>query len=406
MKIFQSTLAAVFILTSFTGFAHASQKEKKPQSIKILLEKEVNEALVEVKGSYYIYDPYDNTRISNGFLGKRFIVRPTHAGIKWGQEFVDIHQIHIIPKSKSSSLLVNGIQYDGSVLVYKVGKKIHVINLVTIDDYLKATLTNKFPLPLEKEVMAALAIAERTTAYYHANKNQKAFWHIDSRESKYNGCALVIDNSSIASAVDATTNMVMLNSNEGLNSPFIACWNEHSGGKTIPFHIIFRKDSQAPKAGVKSPHASLDRVESKWSYSMAKEKLAQLLNLASISKVELYLDQDSQKTYGFKVLDSSSKSHDFDFLTFQDIIGGDNLLSNDLAIEQKGANIVFSGYGKGHGVGMCLYTASAMAQNGEMALRILTKFFPETFLVNLTAVQNMEKNIADSSKEKARLPRL
>ena len=46
--------------------------------------------------------------------------------------------------------------------------------------------------------------------------------------------------------------------------------------------------------------------------------------------------------------------------------------------------IHFSGYGKGHGVGICLYSASAMAQNGLTADKILSKFFKNSAIVNLS----------------------
>ena len=57
-----------------------------------------------------------------------------------------------------------------------------------------------------------------------------------------------------------------------------------------------------------------------------------------------------------------------------------------MTVTLKGNTIVVSGYGKGHGVGLCLYSASAMAQNGDMAVKILSKFFPDTFLINLSAM--------------------
>ncbi|MFA5250444.1 MAG: hypothetical protein WC371_03440, partial [Parachlamydiales bacterium] len=59
--------------------------------------------------------------------------------------------------------------------------------------------------------------------------------------------------------------------------------------------------------------------------------------------------------------------------------------SNDFTIEAKGRDLLFKGFGKGHGVGLCLYAASQMAQNGEMAVKILSKFFPGTYIVNLAA---------------------
>ena len=49
--------------------------------------------------------------------------------------------------------------------------------------------------------------------------------------------------------------------------------------------------------------------------------------------------------------------------------------------------IHFCGWGKGHGVGLCLYSISAMAQNGDVADKILAKFFKNTSIVNLSILK-------------------
>ena len=62
-----------------------------------------------------------------------------------------------------------------------------------------------------------------------------------------------------------------------------------------------------------------------------------------------------------------------------------HLLSSDFTVSVKDDAILFSGFGKGPGVGLCLYSAEALAGNGENAVKILSKFFPETYLYNLNA---------------------
>jgi stage II sporulation protein D len=61
-------------------------------------------------------------------------------------------------------------------------------------------------------------------------------------------------------------------------------------------------------------------------------------------------------------------------------------MSSDFTVTIKDDTVIFSGFGKGHGVGLCLYSASALAQNGENAVKILSKFFPETYLYNINAL--------------------
>jgi stage II sporulation protein D len=392
MKIVKHTILLLLITLSTQSWADtpfsAPQKSKKQENIQVLLNKDIPEVLLEVKGPYYVYDPLDHSKISSGLFGKRYIIRATKSGIKWGEEFPGIHQIFIAPRSTETSILVNGIQYDGAVAIYKVGNRINVVNELSVENYIKSILTTTITTPFDTEVLAAIAIAARTTAYYYAIKHQNAFWHINATDVGYQGMALLTPNSSIVKAVDSTKNLILVHPQEGKNLPFVATWNEHSAGATAPYHVVFRKDDQAPKDIVKAPLAALDRKESKWNTTLLKQQVANALNLKKIENIELYVDKQSGKTYAVRIK-TEEDTQDMDFLKFQEKLGKNVIQSNDLSVSIIDNKISFSGYGTGHGVGLCLYSASAMAQNGDIAVKILSKFFPETFLINLSAIPNI-----------------
>ncbi|MBM3184360.1 MAG: SpoIID/LytB domain-containing protein [Chlamydiae bacterium] len=356
-----------------------------PRNIQVLIEKDLAEALLEVKGAYYLFNPHDGTRITSGMLGKRFMVRETENGLKWGEEFPGIHQIYIKPRSSDASIFINGIQYDGSVAIFGVHGMIHIVNDIDIESYVKSILSSQFPTPLEPEVMSALAILARTNAYHFALKNPDSFWHVAAAEVKYSGSALILPNSSIERAVDSTRHLILVYPNEGKDLPFPATWTEHSAGKTARYDAIFRTETDAPDKSVIAPHAALARQESKWSYSISKNHLARLCGVPKIGAIELFVDAPSGKTYGIRVKDSP-EIYDIDFATLQEKLGKTHLQSSDFQVSTKDDTVFFTGFGKGHGVGLCLYSASALAQKGENAVKILSKFFPETYLYNLDAI--------------------
>lgn len=356
-----------------------------PRNIQILLEKDASEALLEVKGPYYIFNPHDGSRVSSGLLGKRFMIRELESGLKWGEEFPGIHQIYIKPRSAETSIFVNGIQYNGAIAIYGVAGSIHIINDVDIETYVKSILTTQFPTPLEPEVMSALAILTRTDAYYHATRAADSFWHVSAAEAGYQGSALIVNSSPIEKAVETTRHLILVHPESGKNLPFATAWTEHSAGKTASYQTIFRKNELTPARGVEAPHAALARQDSKWSYQISKRQLAQALGVPQIKAVELYTDTQSQKTYGIRIKDGQD-SQDIDFFTLQEKLGKEHLLSSDFTITMKDDALTFTGFGKGHGVGLCLYSAMALAQNGENAVKILSKFFPNTYLYNLNAL--------------------
>ncbi len=379
----------IFFIFMINGFTiELNGLSEKIKTINILLEKDVTEALVEVKGGYYVYNPYDGSKISSGLIGKRFIIRPIDNGIKWGGSFPDVNQITIAPKSKDISILVNGIQYDGKMTFSKFGDKLTIVNEINIESYLKSILTDQFPIPLEKEVMSAVAIAARTTSYYNILKNKDAFWHINAKDVNYNGSALILSNSSIVDIIDSTKDMILVNKKEDKEHLFIACWHDNSAGKTASYNSIFANNETDifPKNNVFSNCADLNKEDCKWEYFISKEKLADLLEIrAEINEIEVCREKDSSKVYSFKIK-TEEEIYDIDFFAFQEKIGIKNILSNDISnVFMKNNKIEFYGYGKGHGVGLCLYSASVMAQNGDIAVNILEKFFPTSSMINFSS---------------------
>ncbi len=375
-------IAAAFLSSALYAQETEYARIYAPRDIGVLLEKDATEALVEVKGAYNIYNPQDGKKITSGLLGKRFIVRETENGLKWGEEFPAIHQIYIQPRGNDASIFVNGIQYNGMLAIYGVTGTVNIVNVVDIESYVKSLLSSQFPTPLEPEVMAALAILIRTDAYYDSLKNPMSFWHTAASDDKYTGSALIVANSYASRAADTTRNLILVHSEEGRHFPFPATWTEHSAGKTARYEAIFRQDSDAPENGVETPHAALARQDSKWTYQVPKRALANVLDIPEIKSIELFVDQPSGKTYGIRIKDSS-ETHDLDFVTFQELVGKNHIHSSDFTVSMRDDAVHFTGYGKGHGVGLCLYSASALAQNGENALKILSKFFPDTELLNL-----------------------
>jgi stage II sporulation protein D len=377
--------SANFSANEYTNYERIAEP-MAPRNLQILLHKEVDGVLLEVKGPYYIFNPHDGSKVSSGLLGKRFMIHELENGIKWGEEFPAVHQIYIKPRSEETAIFIDGIQYSGAVAIYGVNQKISIVNDIDIESYVKATLTSQFLTPLEPEVMSALAILARTDAYYRATKaNPHSFWHITANEANYQGSALIVNNSPVDRAVDSTRHLILLHSEQGSSVPFATAWTEHSAGKTAPYSSIFRKEAYAPEKGVEAPHAALSRQEAKWHYQIGKKTLAHLLNIPQIKSVDLFVDKESSKVYGVR-FKTEAESFDIDFMTLQTRLGASHLKSSDFTVSMKDDAVVFSGFGAGHGVGLCLYSAAALAQNGENAVKILSKFFPDTYLYNLDAI--------------------
>src|SRR5579862_1931211 len=350
----------------------------KPTTIKILIAKNKLSPLLEAKGNYGVYDPTNHLLLASGTASKRECVTPHEDGIMWGEQFPNIPSIRIVPQDAMSTILIDGIEYRGCIEMHAVKGELYIINEVDIERYLKSTLTFSFSEELDLEVFEAVAIAARTQAHYLLTRDPNAFWHVNAAEVGYEGSALTMQNLQMEHAINNTRNMILTYK----GAAFPAAWTKDSAGKTATFSSIFRKEIKTPH-GVVAPIAAIERDKHIWSFEITKRECAQVLSLSKITDISLFQDKESQKVYGMR-LKNGEQARDIDFFALQDALGKGRLKSNDFTMEVKGEKITFTGYGEGHGVGLCLFSATFYADKGEKAQQILARFFPNTELQHIT----------------------
>ncbi len=353
-----------------------SQKAK-PVTIRVLIGKELDRVLLEAKGSYHIYDPQADYLLMSGNNSKCKWMTPDANGLKWGEIFPAVHHLRLVPGDRDSSILIDGIQYKGCVEIYDNDGTLLIVNEVDIERYLKSTLTAIFPNELDPEVMDAIAIVERTKAYFIASQAQSIDWDVEAKESGYQGHALTLQNVHVDRAINNTQHMIL--TYQGV--PFAATWTKDSAGTTADYPSIYRKELLSPP-GVQSPFSAKGREKRMWNFVVSKAELARQLGLTAVTSLDLYKDQKSNKIYGVRVKDRA-EFHSFDFFKLQKALGLSRLKSNDFTVQVSGDQLIFKGFGEGDGVGLCLFGASAMADRGEQTPRILSSFFPDTQLRNI-----------------------
>lgn len=366
--------------------AKPQQVEGKPATIKVLLRQQIDGALVEVKGPYKVINPLGGKVLSGGTRGKRYFLAPRKDGLKWGEVYPGIFQIRIVPTDPKTTILVDGIEYRGSLECFHIDDRISLVNEVDIESYIKSVLTLSLPSDIPENVADALAVVARTNAYYTAQANKEAFWHIEAQDANYAGHAATLLSTNVDRGVDATRYLIM--TYEGL--PFPATWTENSAGKTASYPTIFRKNISAPD-GITSPFAQEVRDENEWTLVLAKEALAKIAKTNRVTGIDSFVDASSGKTYAMRIKDGVHYQ-DLDFLTLQKSLGENSLKSNDYSISLKDNKVIFHGFGKGAGVGLCIYSASCLANKGEAVPHILGTFFPLTHMV-------LQRTLPDSKIE-------
>lgn len=345
---------------------------------KVLLEENLDGVLIDVQGAYKVYNPQNNKVISSGSKGKRYYLQTTETGLKWGEGYPGIYQIRIVPTSSESSILINGIQYKGSIEAYNINSRIQVVNILSVEDLLISFLSDSFSAEkYENATFDALAIVARTNFYHAIAKNANQFWDLLASEINYQGYGAHGVNPAIERAVIATKNLILTFNDQ----PFATTWTENCAGQTASFQSIFRKKLTGPE-GVSVSYAQKERLQNRWKCTLSKTELANALSLDGISSIELYCDPSTKKVYALRI-SSHSKFIEIPFTEFQKAIGLNRILSNDFTAHLVKEHVLFDGYGKGLGVGLCLFSADHMAKFGNSAPQILSDFYPSTHLVKL-----------------------
>lgn len=384
MNPFTSLVALSLLLASSTlplslqakSPASDLSQQEKPATLRILLIENSQKIFLEVKGGYFIFNRASGFLVDSSLSGKRADLFSTSSGLKWGELLPATESIRIVPKDAKTTILLNGIQYKGCMDIISENNTLSAINELDVEHYLQSTLNPKFPEKLPDEAMEAVAIAARTNAYYFISQNRLATWHVRASNVGYQGYATSLQNVYVDRAIERSKQMILTYQDK----PFPAFWTEDSAGKTTNFSVVFRQESLAPK-GVSSPIAAHDRSKHQWNLALTKTELAKIANTSRVTGVDLFRDQDSGKIYAIRVK-NGKETCDIPFAKFQQLVGKEKLVSNDFTIASKKDHIIITGYGKGLGMGLCLYSAKKMAENGQSSQQILETFFPGTQLKN------------------------
>ncbi len=338
----------------------------KPQTLHITLTKGCPEALLEIRGRYQICDPETHIEIASCHFSSSHPIKATKEGISWGMRVPGFFHLRFVPVDTDTTILLNGVCHKGCLEVHQEGPLLRIITEIDIETYLLSALAAQCQLPTHPAALESLAIVARTRAYYLSEKGCP----FDAASLSYSGWTTCP--STLNAAIRTTHGMVLTYK----NSPFEALFTQNSVGRTASLAHIFRKNASCP-SGISIPALAKSRENSNWAFTVTKQELARIAHLSTVTAAYAFQDTFSGRVYALR-LKAENSFEDIDFFSLQKALGSFRLKSNDFHLTCKGERITFSGYGEGHGVGLCLTGAEKLAQQGHSTLHILKTFFPET----------------------------
>ena len=262
------------------------------------------------------------------------------------------------------------------------------VHKMPMEEYLLGVLAGEMQNDWPLEALKAQAIIARTFAVkFLRDKGEGA--------SKYEGADISTDieeaqaydaqgiNERIRQAVEETRGLVITHQGE----PVYAWFHSHSGGQTALAveGLDYEGVEQAYIKSVKSNEsAEAPEETTEWSATFSAQEI---INAAG----ELGIDISSAAGMKIGALGESGRVAEFDFggvsvpaAALRVKLGADKMRSTLIdRIDADNAQVVFSGRGYGHGVGMSQWGAFAMANEGRSAEEIVEYYYADVAIEQL-----------------------
>lgn len=332
--------------------------------------------------------------------GNKFSAEAIHNQIfiKLGSKKFTSKEFYLQPVT-DSMLVINNKKFRGRIKLINIDGLVKIINQISLEDYIKGVMTKEMPVGKGNEnydALKAFAIAART---YAINKifNSKTYYDLlpDIRDQVYGGADAEHPLSN--RAVDETEGLILTFDDE----PAIVFYHSTCGGFIENAANVFTKDDISylrtiPDGSVPfcsiSPNFNWTEIipESLLIKRLFDSKLINDTNCSInkfIIKSRFQSGRINELEINLKCNDGTQSISIFGN-QIRNIIknktGNGLLKSNNFTIEiDDERNVIITGKGYGHGVGLCQWGAIGQSRLGKNYKEILNHYFPGTKIKKL-----------------------
>lgn len=274
----------------------------------------------------------------------------------------------------------SALQVSGSIQLIRRGKGVLVVNHVDLEEYVKGVVPAEVNSAWHTEMLKVQAVAARTYALYQ---------HMLSASRDYDVAATIQDqvyrgrrgmNARVVEAVESTRGLVVTHQ----GAPIYAAFSSTAAGITEDAVIVWSKDLPYLK-GVECPF-DLESPYYQWKATFKIETLEKNLRhqgfaVGTIATMTPLAYSRAGRVATLRILHSRGEL----ILRGEELrkaVGYTIVPSTQFTIDSIGQDVVLSGYGAGHAVGLCQWGAKELAELGYSFSSILRYYYPGTELQN------------------------
>ena len=289
-----------------------------------------------------------------------------------------------IASLRDKGIEVNGTLYEGEIDVERTLNGLDIVNRVELEEYLKGVLPKEVSYLWPMSTLKAQAIASRSFAVVEVLRRGNKSYDVtaDTFSQVYGGRSA--ERWRTTRAVDATKGKVLEYGGKVLPAYFHSC----CGGHTEDAAVLWGH-SPEPLKGVKStwcrwtPHF-------RWRTKVTTQDILEKLNERGY-----YFDKiddiktgprDASNRVEYLSIKSGNKWFEIPAKDLMTAVGRKTIRSANFRVKKYPLFYLFSGYGWGHGVGMCQWGAFSLGLRWWSDKRMLEHFYPGAKIVDLKDV--------------------
>lgn len=271
-------------------------------------------------------------------------------------------------------IFVNSKPYQGYLKLIKSGNKMNVVNILTIEDYVKGVLPKEIGSASGKEALKAQAVISRTYALSNLSRHAHQGFNVCATThcQIYGGLSDEVHVTD--QAVRETQGEVLTYEGEFAQTLF----HSNCGGRTDNPKYVWNWEKpylKGVKCGYccKAPHT---KWEQEIDANLISKKLANN-NIGKIKKIKIKGKTPAGATKELEIIHSKGKTM-LNAYKFRLAIDEYKIKSHAFnSIKVKGDKVYFKGKGYGHKFGLCQWGAKGMAEKGKTYKKILEHFYPK-----------------------------
>jgi stage II sporulation protein D (peptidoglycan lytic transglycosylase) len=274
------------------------------------------------------------------------------------------------------------ISVSGLIHLVRRGKGFLVINRVDLEEYVKGVVPAEVSSTWHQEMLKAQAVAARTYALYQQMLSATREYDVEAtvQDQVYRGKQGI--DAGILRAVEDTRGLIVTYQ----DAPIYAAFSSTAAGLTEDAMNVWSKEYPYLK-GVECPF-DLASPYYQWKSSFKIDILEQSLRQQGFSVGTIATMTPLSFTRGGRVAKLRILHSGGELILrgeeLRKAVGYAIIPSTQFAIESIGQDVVLSGFGAGHAVGMCQWGAKELAELGYPFSTILRYYYPGTELQNMT----------------------